>query len=488
VNDAKTSLEAPSAALPVPAVVPPAAKPAEPARPADTTSFVDRALGKLSAAWRAIAGDVTLPEDRLKQHWRERMLECLEGPGGEVAARARTAALGHEYLGLEPGEQEAFLRVLAEEFDPPVEPILDAAESVRAAPDAAARRKAVARLDAALDSPRWKLLTRFNALPQGVKFLVDLRATIMALAERDPAFQGLLDDLTGLLRGWFDVGFLELRRITWDSSASLLEKLIAYEAVHAIASWGDLKNRLDSDRRCFAFFHPRMPDEPLIFVEVALTDGIASSIQALLDPAAPVLDPAKADTAIFFSISNAQKGLGGISFGNFLIKQVVERLAREFPQLKRFATLSPLPGFGKWLQGSEAGALLTAAEKRALPKRGDGNQHPLALMRNPEWHRNRALAVALKEPVLRLAARYLLLEKRADGRALDPVAHFHLSNGARIEQLDWLADVSPKGLAQSCGVMVNYLYRMSEIEANHEQYTGEGRIAAASAIKSLAKA
>ncbi|HEY7610367.1 MAG TPA: malonyl-CoA decarboxylase family protein [Alphaproteobacteria bacterium] len=465
------------------------AKPALPAlpRPPDTANLVDRALGKLGAAWRAIAGEVPPPEDRLKQRLRDRMQEALEGPGGEVAARARTAALGHEYLGLAPAEREAFLRVLAEEFDPPVQPIVSAAEAVRTAPNAAERRKASALLAAALDSPRLKLLTRFNALPQGVKFLVDLRATIMELAERDPVFQGLLDDLTGLLRGWFDVGFLELRRITWDSPASLLEKLIAYEAVHEIASWSDLKNRLDSDRRCFAFFHPRMPDEPLIFVEVALTDGIAGAIQPLLDPNAPVLDPGKADTAIFYSISNAQKGLAGISFGGFLIKQVVERLAREFPQLKRFSTLSPLPGFAKWLKTQDGDAMLTAAEKRALPKRGDGSQHPLALVRNPEWHRNRVLAAALEAPLLRLAARYLVTEKRADGKALDPVAHFHLTNGARVEQLDWLADTSAKGLAQSCGVMVNYLYRMNEIEANHEQYTGEGKIAAASAIKSLAK-
>jgi len=298
--------------------------------------FVDRALGRLSAAWRSIAGEAMPPEAAARQRWRERMQECLEGPGGEVAARARTAALGHEYLGLPQADRAAFLRVLAEEFDPPVQPIVSAADTVRNAADAAARRIAAARLASALESPRLRLLTRFNALPQGVKFLVDLRATIMDLAEREPAFQGLLDDLTGLLRAWFDVGFLELRRITWDSPASLLEKLIAYEAVHEIADWSDLKNRLDSDRRCFAFFHPRMPDEPLIFVEVALTDGIAGAIQPLLDPNAPVLDPGKADTAIFYSISNAHQGLAGISFGNSLIKQVVERRQNEFPQLKRF--------------------------------------------------------------------------------------------------------------------------------------------------------
>jgi malonyl-CoA decarboxylase len=455
---------------------------------AESAKFFDRALAKLSAAWRAIAGEVPAPEDQLRQRWRERMLECLEGPGGEIGARARTAALGHEFLGLDEAERVAFLRVLAEEFDPPNEPILAAAEAVQTAPDGANRREASARLAAALESPRLKLLTQFNALPQGVKFLVDLRATTMALAAQDAAFQPLLDDLTALLRSWFDIGFLQLRRITWDSPASLLEKLIAYEAVHAIADWNDLKNRLDSDRRCFAFFHPRMPDEPLIFVEVALSDGLADAIQPLLDPRAPVFDPGKADTAIFYSISNAQKGLAGISFGNFLIKQVAEQLAQEFPQLKRFATLSPIPGFAAWLRQQDGAALLTVAEKRVLPKRADGSQHPLDLMRNPGWHRNRVLATALREPVLRLVARYLLAEKRADGRALDAVAHFHLSNGARIEQLNWLADTSPKGLAQSCGVMVNYDYRMSEIEINNELYTGEGKIAAASALRSLVKA
>ncbi len=449
--------------------------------------FVDRALSRISNAWRRIAGDSPPAEVAARQHWRERMQECLDGPGGEVAARARTAALGHDFLSLAPEQQAAFLRVLAEEFDAEHAPIVQAAEAYREAPTTVERRAAAARLAAALESPRLKLLTRFNALPEGVKFLVDMRATLMDLSHKDPAFVGLCDDLTGLLRGWFDIGFLQLRRITWDAPASLLEKLIAYEAVHEIAGWDDLKNRLETDRRCFAFFHPRMPDEPLIFVEVALTSGIADAIQPLLDLDMPVLDPAEADTAIFYSISNAQKGLAGISFGNFLIKQVVERLSREFPQLKRFATLSPVPGFVKWLKGQDAETLLTAAEKKALPKRGDGGQHPLALTKNPDWHRNPALANALRVPLTRLAARYLMTAKRGDGYALDPVAHFHLTNGARLEQIDWLADVSAKGLAQSAGIMVNYLYRLDEIEANHEAYSAREKVPAAPAIRSLAK-
>ena len=459
--------------------------------------LLERTLTNLRSAWRDVSASARgafgaslradLPPedaDRLRQQFRD----CVEAKGGEVSARARAASLGRTYLGLSSDGRRRFLQILAEDFDTDQAAVDAAIAVLHAANEPVARRSAERALRQVLLPPRRRLLTHFNALPEGVKFLVDLRADLMTMAREDSTLALLEDDLKNLLTAWFDVDFLELHRITWQSPAALLEKLMAYEAVHEIRDWNDLKNRLDSDRRLFAFFHPRMKLEPLIFVEVALTDGIADAIQPLLDPNAPVLDPGKTDTAIFYSISNAQKGLAGISFGNFLIKQVVERLAQEFPQLKRFATLSPIPGFAKWLKKRDGEALLTASEKRALPKRGDGNQHPLALVRNPEWHRNRVLAAALKEPLQRLAARYLVAEKRADGKALDAVAHFHLSNGARVEQINWLADTSAKGLAQSCGVMVNYLYRMAEIETNHEQYTGEGKIAAASAVKSLAKA
>ncbi|MEQ8699526.1 MAG: malonyl-CoA decarboxylase, partial [Bauldia litoralis] len=416
---------------------------------------------------------------------RDHMRACLDVRGGEVSARARAAALGRDYLDLTAEGRAAFLRLLAEEFGPDTKTLDAAAKGyIDAGPEA--RDAAIRAMRAALDSPRARLLTQFNALPEGVKFLVDMRAELLRLAREDGVFRPVLDDLTALLRSWFDIGFLELRRITWDAPASLLEKLIAYEAVHEIASWDDLKDRLDSDRRCFAFFHPRMPEEPLIFVEVALTNGIAGDIQALLDPRAPVLDPGAADTAIFYSISNAQRGLAGISFGNFLIKRVVELLSAEFGNLRRFATLSPIPGFAEWLGEHTVDELLTAAERKALPNR-DGDQHPLSLARSPHWHQNAYLTKALKEPLTRLAARYLLREKRGDGRRVrDPVAHFHLTNGAQVEQLDWLGDTSPKGMRESLGLMVNYLYRMDAIEANHEAYSGEGKVSAASSIRSLA--
>jgi malonyl-CoA decarboxylase len=461
-----------------------------PANDAPTRAGVfERALANLSAAWSAIAG--SRAEEAAgageRQRWLKRMRDCLEAPGGEVSARARTAALGHDFLALGPAARETFLRVLAESFDPDPQALARASGDYLSAATPEAKRAARGALAQALESPRLKLFTRFNALPQGVKFLVDLRATLIDLAARDVAFAPALDDLSELLRRWFDVGFLELRRIDWNTPAALLEKLIAYEAVHEIADWDDLKNRLDSDRRCFAFFHPRMADEPLIFVEVALTDGIAASIQQLLDPAAPVLDPARADTAIFYSISNAQAGLVGISLGNFLIKQVVERLAAEFPALRRFATLSPIPGFVRWLKSRPAEELLTPAERKGLPKR-EGDQHPLALIRNPDWHRNALLAERLRAPLLRAAARYLTQERRPDSvAARDSVAHFHLSNGARIEQLDWLGDISAKGMTQSAGLMVNYLYRLPEIDTNHEAYTAAGKIPAAAAIRALAK-
>src|SRR4029077_1999364 len=306
--------------------------------------------------------------------------------------RARAAQLGRTYLALNAAGRRRFLHLLAEEFDTDHAMVDDCCALVAAAADTAARTAAERALRVALTAPRVTLLRQFNALPDGVKFLVDRRAELIAVANGDPVLRGLADDLRELLANWFDIGFLQLQRITWDAPASLLEKLMAYEAVHEIRGWTDLKNRLEADRRCFAFFHPRMPDEPLIFVEVALVTGIAGNIHALLDEAAPVGNPQAADTAIFYSISNCQQGLVGISFGDFLIKRVVDALASELPRLKSFATLSPLPGFRAWLAAqAERGGLLPAAEARALRGLGgdlgeDGAERFLArLVERPDW-------------------------------------------------------------------------------------------------------
>ena len=326
---------------------------------------------------------------------------------------------------------------------------------------------------AALRSARIRILTQFNALPQGIKFLVDLRADLLRFLDKDEELAVLDRELESRLTAWFDVGFLELQRITWHSPASLLEKLIQYEAVHEIRSWSDLRNRLGSDRRLYAFFHPRMPAEPLIFVEVALTKELSGNIQELLDEHAPVLEAGRADTAIFYSISNTQAGLRGVSFGNFLLKRVIDDLKRDFPQLKTFATLSPLPQFCAWL--------------KRTPEALEGLGLTLAQLQSGDWARDKALARRLRDPLEQLAARYLYAA-RQNGRPFDPVARFHLGNGARIERIDFLADVSAKGFRQSCGLMVNYLYDPGEIEQNVEAFVGEDRIAATAAIRRLARA
>lgn len=423
---------------------------------------------------------------------RELMRACLDARGGEVSARSRAAVLGRAYLALDHGGRERYLHLLADEFGVDRDAIDAAVDKLQAATDIEQRRKAEEALRVALHAPRMNLLTQFNALPDGVKFLVDIRAELMESAKDDPGLRGLEADFRRLLASWFDVGFLELHRITWRSPAALLEKLIDYEAVHEIRGWTDLKNRLDSDRRCYAFFHPRMPDEPLIFVEIALVSGMAANVNRLLDESSPVEDPNTADAAIFYSISNAQKGLAGISFGNFLIKRVVDDLTREFKNLKTFATLSPIPGFMSWLRPrlKEVGDdLLTDPERRALeevvPPGGEGSLLSRALA-TADWPDVEPLAAAMKGPLTRLCANYLVNEKRGK-RTLDPVAHFHLSNGARMERLNWLGDVSQKGLRQAGGLMINYLYKLDSIEANLEGYTGEGKIACSSAIRAAVK-
>jgi malonyl-CoA decarboxylase len=464
----------------------------------------DRTLANLRGAWREIALSARgvlsgaprpdLPEDDVAR-LRQQMLSCLDGRGGEVTARARAAELGRTYLALNPGGRERFLKLLASEFDTDHDAVDRCCAGLAAVGTTAERIAAERALRAALLPPRVTLLRQFNALPEGVKFLVDRRAELIAIANGDPVLRGLADDLRDVLADWFDIGFLELQRITWDAPASLLEKLMAYEAVHEIRGWTDLKNRLEADRRCFAFFHPRMPDEPLIFVEVALVSGIAGNIDTLLDETAPMGNPQTADTAIFYSISNCQRGLVGISFGDFLIKRVVDALAAELPRLKTFATLSPLPAFRAWLAAeAEQGPLLLPSEAKTVEVVSAGmdaagaDDALLRLLDRPEWVDDLRIAAALREPLLRLAARYLLHARAPSGRALDPVAHFHLSNGARVEQLDWLGDRSPKGLQQSAGIMVNYLYRLGDIEANHEAYRDEGRVAASSMVRGLARA
>lgn len=419
-----------------------------------------------------------------------RMQGCVSGVGGEVSARRRAAAVGQAYLTLDEKGRRRFLNLLARNFAVDRENLQKSARGLLEARSRGDFFRAEKRLRRALESPRIRLLRQFLALPQGIKFLIDLRAELLHHAQGNALLGSLDDELRDLLATWFDIGFLKLHHITWKSPAALLEKLIEYEAVHDIHSWDDLRNRLESDRRCYAFFHPAMPEEPLIFVEVALVTGISPSIQPLLDEKAPDLRPEQADTAIFYSISNAQKGLRGISLGNFLIKQVVEDLRHQFPNLRTFSTLSPIPGFARWLTAVLAGdsddpleesgreAVLAAAERLGVPPRLE------EVLASSGWHRQEEVVALLRDPLERLCARYLH-QSGSDGGLLDPVERFHLGNGARIERLNWLGDVSAKGLRQSCGLMVNYLYKLDEIDKNQELYTSEGRIAVSSAVRTL---
>lgn len=470
----------------------------------EPTSFLDRTISNLRDGWRAIAGtgyDLTtamarpdLPDSDLET-LRKQMLACLTNKGGEVSARAEAAKLGQVYLALDETGRKRFLTVLAREFDTDPAQIDAAIDAVQLADDENDRRDAEYLLRKALEAPRTKLMTQFNALPDGVKFLVDMRAELLRFSREDQALKALERDLRAILISWFDIDFLELKQISWDiTPATILEKLIEYEAVHAIAGWDDLKNRLDSDRRCFAFFHPRMPNEPLIFVEVALVHGIAGNVQELLDEHAPTQNSDETDTAIFYSISNAQQGLAGISFGNFLIKRVVNELREEFVNLKTFSTLSPIPGFRKWLNGLFAAGdpkILLPAERKAIKeisKKETGLKGAVKeLLQTSDWYKDPVVSEALKAPLMRLCARYLVEEKRREGRAADPVANFHLSNGATIERLNWLGDTSKNGIEQSAGMMVNYMYHLGKIDDNHEAYHSRGKVSSSSSVRALLK-
>lgn len=457
----------------------------------------DRTLRRVRRAWPmgapAHLREAVSPElgDDDLERVRGQIDACLEARGGEVSARARAAELGETYLVLNEEGRRRFLELLAQDYDVDSEAIDAAIAERAAAADPQARRAAETRLRDTLRAPRVALLSQFNALEAGVKFLVDLRAELLGMAREDPQLAPLGRDVHRLLASWFDVGFLELQRITWDTPAAVLEKLIEYEAVHAIRSWDDLKNRLGDDRRCYAYFHPHMPAEPLIFVEVALVTGMADNVHELLDESAPPGDPERADSAIFYSISNCQPGLAGVSFGNFLIKRVVSDLTRELPNLKTFATLSPIPGFRRWLEAQLQGADhgLDDDEVRVLEELRDGDDMPESfaqLLNRTDAPGEQELGKIAQPLLLRMAARYLL-EGRRGARALDRVAHFHLSNGARVERLNWAGDLSRNGIEQSAGIMVNYLYKLADIEKNHESYSAGGRITASTQLRKLAR-
>ena len=394
------------------------------------------------------------------------LCDALLAESGEYAstALAREALAGYQTLDALGREQ--FFDTLAREYSPSPQAVGKTAAAFQADPSA----DNLARLQAAVESPRKELFRRLNMAADGTAALVEMRRELLKNLRAKPHWRVIDDDLFYLLREWFNRGFLRLERIDWRTSAIVLEKLIQYEAVHAIQGWRDLRRRLEADRRCFAFFHPQLPDEPIIFIEVALTRSMSAHIQPLLDIGAPV-NPGHCDCAMFYSITNCQEGLRGISFGNQLIKQVAEELKREFPHLRRFATLSPIPGFRRWLD----------QQRREKPK----ELAALARIDETDWHHGE-VSDALQRTLLRLCAYYLVQAKQGQ-EPLDPVARFHLGNGAALERLNWLGDISESGMQRSAGLMVNYVYWLTEVERNHERYWREGAVAASPQIDKMAR-
>nr|WP_150669210.1 malonyl-CoA decarboxylase family protein [Pandoraea anhela] len=401
---------------------------------------------------------------RAQSALRRQLMQCLSARLTDSAANDAARDFMARYLAAPAAQQLALLTVVADVCASDGDANTDGKDGKDA-------RRAATGLAGALGSARVRFLKRFNALPDGLPFLVRWRSDMLQYRATLPGLASLEEDLGSLFSTWFDVGLLELRPITWDSPASLLEKLMRYEAVHEISSWADLRNRLDSDRRCYAFFHPRMPREPLIFVEVAFVPEMAADVHSLLDEKAPLEDLRRVRWAIFYSISNTQPGLRGVSFGNFLLKRVIDELHVDFPKLRNFATLSPIPGFNDWLRQLPAAALAEVlgpkrvkllAQEPSLANEASGAQMMAWLQTSPERKGVQALQRALGES---LAAHYLARET-VRGQPRDPVARFHLGNGARVERINWHADLSRKGAKQSCGMMVNYRYAPDELDAN----------------------
>jgi malonyl-CoA decarboxylase len=427
-------------------------------------ALIDRTRDRREVAEQRSASLVQLCED------------LLTGRGEASGVALASEILAH-YAALKTGSRIALFEALAGQFGPDRARLDAAASAWMASPsDAAATR-----LHSAAEPRRLELFRRLNLAPNGTAALVRMREQLIDAMDHREDLANIDSDFLHLFSSWFNRGFLVLRSIDWSTPANLLEKIIRYEAVHAIRDWDDLRARIDSpDRRCYAFFHPALVDEPLIFVEVALTRAIPAAIDPILSVQRDRVEPDRATTAVFYSISNCQRGLAGVSFGHFLIKQVVEEIRRELPRLSTFVTLSPAPSFADWLsreRAREASVALSEEDRSAL-----------AALDRSDWWRDEETAEAVREPLMRAAAWYCLRARTPRGTPLDSVARFHLGNGARLERLNFIADTSERALRQSHGLMVNYLYDLEHIERNHEAYAQQRTVVAANAVNRLVKA
>lgn len=405
------------------------------------------------------------------------LCEHLLSGRGEASGVACAAEILDVYRTLKTGERIAFFEALAHSFGADRARLEKACKAYAEDPS---DNNANEVLEAA-EPRRQGLIRRLNLAPGATRDLVQMREHLLDAMTRRSDLGPVDRDFVHLFGSWFNRGFLVLRRIDWSTPAIILEKIIRYEAVHEIDSWDDLRARIDPpDRRCYAFFHPALLDEPLIFVEVALSREMPDAIAPILAHGRALLDPREATTATFYSISNTQRGLTGVSFGSFLIKQVVEEISREFPKLANFITLSPVPGFRAWLTRERH------AEASIVFKPSDA--HALSLLDEAEWFARPEIVNEVRPLLCASAAHYFLIAKTRKGRPADPVARFHLGNGARLDRIDPMADLSEKGIAQSYGLMVNYRYDLDDIEKNHEAYADSGEIAASSAVRKMLRA
>jgi malonyl-CoA decarboxylase len=402
----------------------------------------------------------------------EQLCDALLSSRGEASGMALARDVLVNWQMLDEGAKRDFLHLLVTRFGPDTQRLEKAIAAYQQDPTA----RTLLELHVAAEPLRQELIRRLNLAPNGTAALVRMRETLLGLKRESPDLEALDADFSHLFASWFNRGFLMLKQVNWSTPADILEKIIRYEAVHHIGSWEELRMRLaPEDRRCFAFFHPQLADDPLIFVEVALTRHMPAAISEVLTDGRETVPAGEATTAVFYSISNCQEGLRGISFGNFLIKQVVEDLRREFPKLSTFVTLSPVPGFSAWLSNerkAEASDILTRQD-----------QERLAILDNDDWAEDSERVQALQPLLTSAAAWYFLKARDRNGRVLDPVARFHLGNGARLERLNLLGDRSPRAMRQSHGLMVNYLYKLDDIEANHEAFAARGEVVAAPLVR-----
>jgi malonyl-CoA decarboxylase len=404
------------------------------------------------------------------------LCEALLSGRGEASGVALANEILADYAALTTGPRIAFFEALARTFGYDSARIDAAIAAWRQSQSA----DAAAELHRASEPRRLELFRRLNLAPGGTAALVHMREQLMDAMDHRDDLAVIDNDFVHLFSSWFNRGFLVLRRIDWSTSASILEKIIRYEAVHEIRDWEDLRRRVDlPDRRCYAFFHPALVDEPLIFVEVALTREIPDAIAPILSDMREAVDPGRATTAVFYSITNCQRGLAGVTFGHFLIKQVVEEVRRELPRISTFVTLSPAPNFAEWLKRERA--------NEASPAIDTDDREALQALDRPTWWLDEQLVEVIGEPIMRAAAWYYVCARNRRGLPVDSVARFHLGNGARLQRLNWIADTSERALEQSYGLMVNYLYDLDYIEQNHEAYAQQHAIVASTGVTRLVR-